>query len=935
MKRTFNLFSLFMIWILMSGLTFGAMPVTGAYALSGEASPASQTGNPRLFGTIGNADTGLTSMLVELDPVTGAWLTTIGDIGYLVSGLDYDPVSGILFATTSLNDGTFENGLLIINMQTGEGTPVGSGSGLTINNIRADASGTLFATAVYDPGVSSDLVTIDPITGTISIVGDSGEEFWAHGMSFDATDTLYLVNGDGGIYTVDTSTGAATDTFETAQRAHHGDFHPNTGKFWGIDAISTGAKNLRVMDVSTGVVEQTLPTVDSLHTLAFGPAHDPASPVNDDFDTPEVIDTLSYSNIQGGLFTATTALDDPLGSCYSDQGYQTVWYQYVADANRTISVDTYGSNYDTVLAAWAGSRGALSEIACNDDAVGLQSQVIFDVTAGGTYFIEVTSYGNNADTLRLNAAEFSLPTECTSGLCVIVRDALGNPVPDAEIEVYTTLDDFAEAEAFTNAQGYAQLFVEDGNYIVAVSSYDNDRFLVMQNVSAPQLVNIDPTGTVPVTISARKLNGTPLMAAFDIRPSVYSGFWSGIIDADGQIVARVTPGTYVFLATSWNDLYYLGSEQVISSGPATVNLHAASLPTGQVTVSLTDFASAGFIPWGDLSGYTSALFQVTTGSTVTLSAMDYQIWLELPLADASGSWEYEVSKDFSIADENLIDYQAGGDFNISTTVNGVVFSPGDPVSINNVFEDGFGNSLQQISYEGTTILSMAQDGSEETPVVTRVVDSRSSVREKDKTIPQSDETMQQLDETVQLLAVDYDPSITVENPAHTIISEAQDPGTWYSHDFTLPNPGMTGVHTVTLSLNTGPHMGVMTATDTFNVGNIAPVADFDGDGDTDLSVFKVEPWAGMWYVKDQDAHAYGNSESIPVSCDYNGDGQTDVAVYNAGTWYVEGLFVDNWGDGDSIPVPGDYDGDGSCELAVFKVEPWAGMWYIQGIGAYA
>ncbi|RPJ25142.1 MAG: CSLREA domain-containing protein, partial [Chloroflexi bacterium] len=88
------------------------------------------------------------------------------------------------------------------------------------------------------------------------------------------------------------------------------------------------------------------------------------------------------------------------------------------------------------------------------------------------------------------------------------------------------------------------------------------------------------------------------------------------------------------------------------------------------------------------------------------------------------------------------------------------------------------------------------------------------------------------------------------------------------------------------------------------------IADFDGDGDTDLSVFKVEPWAGMWYVKDQDAHAYGNSASIPVSCDYNGDGQTDVAVYNAGTWYVEGLFVDNWGDGDSIPVPGDYDGDG-------------------------
>ncbi|RPJ26489.1 MAG: hypothetical protein EHM33_11375 [Chloroflexi bacterium] len=112
------------------------------------------------------------------------------------------------------------------------------------------------------------------------------------------------------------------------------------------------------------------------------------------------------------------------------------------------------------------------------------------------------------------------------------------------------------------------------------------------------------------------------------------------------------------------------------------------------------------------------------------------------------------------------------------------------------------------------------------------------------------------------------------------------------------------------------------------------VADFDGDGDTDLSVFKLEPWGATWYIKDQSVHAYGNSASIPVSCDYNGDGRADIAVYNAGAWYVEGLFVDNWGDGSSIPVPGDYDGDGSCELAVFKVEPWGGMWYIQGIGAY-
>ena len=108
-----------------------------------------------------------------------------------------------------------------------------------------------------------------------------------------------------------------------------------------------------------------------------------------------------------------------------------------------------------------------------------------------------------------------------------------------------------------------------------------------------------------------------------------------------------------------------------------------------------------------------------------------------------------------------------------------------------------------------------------------------------------------------------------------------------------------------------------------------PPADFDGDGDTDLSVFKFEPWGGMWYIKDQATESWGNSASIMVPGDYDGDGDTDQAVYNDGTWYIMDQFVDNWGDSSSVPVPGDYDGDGDTDLAVLKLEPWGRMWYVK------
>jgi hypothetical protein len=110
-------------------------------------------------------------------------------------------------------------------------------------------------------------------------------------------------------------------------------------------------------------------------------------PANDDFDNATVIPELpfvDYVDTRG----ATTAADDP--DC-SGRGH-TVWYSLTAPEDMRIEANTFGSNYDTTLSVYRGSRGDLTQIACNDDTDSLQSFVRFDAVAGEPYFFMVGAY---------------------------------------------------------------------------------------------------------------------------------------------------------------------------------------------------------------------------------------------------------------------------------------------------------------------------------------------------------------------------------------------------------------------------------------------------------------------------------------------------------------------------------------------------------------
>jgi hypothetical protein len=120
------------------------------------------------------------------------------------------------------------------------------------------------------------------------------------------------------------------------------------------------------------------------------------SPVNNIWNTIE------------DVTNATTAYDDPIYSCTGITGYKSVWFKYTAPSNGTIMLDTIGSNYDTIMGIWQGSRGSLTNIACNDDGGGNLTSKISNtsVVQGQTYYIEVSGYSSfTGAALTLNLAQ--------------------------------------------------------------------------------------------------------------------------------------------------------------------------------------------------------------------------------------------------------------------------------------------------------------------------------------------------------------------------------------------------------------------------------------------------------------------------------------------------------------------------------------------------
>lgn len=288
--------------------------------------PLSALAQPILYATqaCGSCDVPATG-LYTIDPATGA-ATLVGDTGESITGLDFDPISGVLYGTTTPNSNT-PSSLVSIDTATGAVTVIGPhGVDRAISDLSFAPDGTLYGWAEAS---ADSVVTINTTTGAATLVADALVGSGGCALDLAPDGFLYLFggycqsplnqDGDNAILKLDTTSGAVVDYWpivtdatwdcepgETETGAWSAASHDAAGNLYGFSNAGCGAgfpvRNLSTMNLATGIPSFVAISLDYASGLAFVPGAQvsPPAPVPS-MQTTGLLITIAMFMLLGGL----------------------------------------------------------------------------------------------------------------------------------------------------------------------------------------------------------------------------------------------------------------------------------------------------------------------------------------------------------------------------------------------------------------------------------------------------------------------------------------------------------------------------------------------------------------------------------------------------------------------------------------------------------
>ena len=133
---------------------------------------------------------------------------------------------------------------------------------------------------------------------------------------------------------------------------------------------------------------------------------------NDDFTSSTAISGASGRS-EGSNVGAGKESGEP---AHADYGGASVWWTWTAPATGPVTFDTNGSDFDTLLAVYTGSRvSRLTEVAANDDSGGNSwSGVRFNAQQGQAYHVAVDGWDGETGAIMLNWRAAAPEDDCLS-----------------------------------------------------------------------------------------------------------------------------------------------------------------------------------------------------------------------------------------------------------------------------------------------------------------------------------------------------------------------------------------------------------------------------------------------------------------------------------------------------------------------------------------